>query len=162
MDDAIKAAGGAPVANRTGHTFMKARMRQENAPFAGESSGHYYFRDSFYADNGIAPFLKILELTSQTRQTLAQLVEPLMLSYKVSGEINFTVIDAKNTVAKIEEKFAPLGEVDKTDGLVIDSAKWRFSMRSSNTEPLLRLNAESKSQEELDKLVTELQKIINT
>jgi phosphomannomutase len=104
IDDSVKAAGGIPVTNRTGHTFMKARMRTEDAPFAGESSGHYYFRDSFYADNGIVPFLMLLEMVSKTGQSLKELVEPLTDSYKVSGEINFTVTDPVKAIEKVEKE----------------------------------------------------------
>lgn len=161
IDDAIKAAGGQPVANRTGHTFIKARMRQENAPFAGESSGHYYFKDSFYADNGLAPFLIILSLISRTGKSLAELVQPLMDRYKVSGEINFTVADTQKILNKIEKRYGPEGKVDKTDGLVIESGQWRFSVRTSNTEPLLRLNAESRNQQVLDILIKELSALIS-
>jgi phosphomannomutase len=161
IDDAIKDAGGQPVINRTGHTFIKARMRQEDAPFAGESSGHFYFRDSFYADNGIVPFLMILELISTTGKSLKQIIEPLMDRYKVSGEINFTVDDPVAAIALIENKYGQMGEVDKTDGLIIQAQDWRFSVRPSNTEPLFRLNAESKSQDILDKLVKDITDLIN-
>lgn len=162
MDDAIKNAGGVPVMNRTGHTFMKARMRQEDAPFAGESSGHYYFRDSFYADNGIVPFLMILQLISDTGKALKELVSPLMDRYKVSGEINFTVADPAKAIEQVETKFAPQGQVDKTDGLVVETDKWRFSVRPSNTEPLFRLNAEAHDQHALDNLIKEISSLINT
>jgi phosphomannomutase len=162
IDEAITGAGGTPIANRTGHTFIKARMRQEDAPFAGESSGHYYFKESFYADNGIVPFLKILEIISSTGKSLGELVNPLMDQYKLSGEINFTVKDAGAVVTAIEEQYAAKGKVDKTDGLVVESDQWRFSVRSSNTEPLLRLNAESRDQAVLDKLVADLRGLINT
>lgn len=156
IEDAVKAAGGTPVANRTGHTFIKARMRQDDAPFGGESSGHYYFRDSFYADNGIVPLLMILEMVSKSGKTLGELVKPLMDAYKVSGEINFTVRDSQKILASIEGSLGKLGTIDKTDGLVVNSENWRFSVRTSNTEPLLRLNAESKSQADLDSLLKKL------
>jgi phosphomannomutase len=162
MDDAIKVAGGQPVMNRTGHTFMKARMRQEDAPFAGESSGHFYFRDSFYADNGIVPFLMILQMVSLSGKSLKDLVEPLMAKYKLSGEINFTVADPAKAIQQVEARFAPQGKVDKTDGLIVESGKWRFSVRPSNTEPLFRLNAEAYSQAELDDLVKQISELINT
>ena len=160
MDEAITKAGGQPIGNRTGHTFIKARMRQEDAPFGGESSGHYYFKDSYYADNGIVPFLMILEMISKSGKSLEDLTGALMDQYKVSGEINFVVKDSAKVLSSIEEKFGSEGKIDKTDGLVIDSPQWRFSVRTSNTEPLLRLNAESKSQEILDGLVSQLTKLI--
>jgi phosphomannomutase len=162
MDDAIRQAGGTPVANRTGHTFIKARMRQEDSPFAAESSGHYYFRDSFYADNGLVPFLMILEMISKTGKNLGELVGPNMQSYKVSGEMNFTVSDSKKILDLIETNFGKQGSVDKTDGLVVDSDQWRFSVRTSNTEPLLRLNAEARSQSVLDQLIAKITSFINT
>lgn len=162
INDAITSAGGQPVTNRTGHTFIKARMRQENAPFAGESSGHYYFKDSFYADNGIAPLLIILSLISSSGKSLAELVKPLMEKYKVSGEINFTVTVAEKILNQIERRYGPQGTIDKTDGLVVDARDWRFSVRTSNTEPLLRLNAEARDQKVLDDLVKDLSALINT
>jgi phosphomannomutase len=162
MDDAIKDASGVPVMNRTGHTFMKARMRQEDAPFAGESSGHYYFRDSFYADNGIVPLLMILQQVSDSGKSLKELVSPLMDRYKISGEINFTVADPAKAIEQVESEFAPQGQVDKTDGLVVETDKWRFSVRPSNTEPLFRLNAEAHSQEELDSLVKRISELISS
>lgn len=162
MDDAIKAAGGTPVMNRTGHTFMKARMRQEDAPFAGESSGHYYFRDSFYADNGLVPFLMVLQQVSDTDKTLKELVAPLMDKYKLSGEINFTVAEPAKAIELIESEFSSQGTIDKMDGLIVESDKWRFSVRPSNTEPLFRLNAEAHNQQELDLLVNKISGLINT
>jgi phosphomannomutase len=162
MDDAIKAAGGTPVMNRTGHTFIKARMREEDAPFGGESSGHYYFRDSFYADNGVVPFLMIIQMVSQSGKSLAELAEPLMRDYVVSGEINFTVDDPVKAVAKVEAEFGNEGRTDKTDGLAVETDTWRFSVRPSNTEPLFRLNAEARDQQTLDDLVKKISALINT
>ena len=162
MDDAITAAGGTPIINRTGHTFMKARMRQEDAPFAGESSGHYYFRDSFYADNGVVPFLMALQMVSTSGKALKELVEPLMVKYKLSGEINFTVAEPAKAIGLIENKLGSQGKIDKTDGLVVEADNWRFSVRPSNTEPLFRLNAEARDQQTLDKLVTQISDLINT
>lgn len=162
MDDAIKQASGMPVMNRTGHTFIKARMRQEDAPFAGESSGHYYFRDTFYADNGIVPLLMVLQMVSRTGKSLQELVAPLAQKYKISGEINFTVADPPKAIELVEEKFGSQGTIDRTDGLAIESDKWRFSVRPSNTEPLFRLNAEAHDQTVLDNLVKQISDLINT
>jgi phosphomannomutase len=162
MDEAIKANGGVPVRHRTGHTFIKARMREVDAPFGGESSGHYYFKKSFYADNGIVPFLMILEMVSKSGTSLDEIIKPLMDRHKLSGEINFTVKDASTILNSIEQKYASAGKVDKTDGLVIETEPWRISVRTSNTEPLLRLNAESKSQAELDHIVQDVQAIIES
>lgn len=139
----VKAAGGVPIMNKAGHTFMKNRMKQENALFAGEMSGHFYFRDFFFADNGIIPFLFFLEILNENPgQTVSQLLEPLRAKYWVSGEINFKVGDPAAAVADIEQKF-PGGSVDRTDGLSVSFDTWRFNLRSSNTEPLLRLNVEA-------------------
>jgi phosphomannomutase len=160
IDEAIKAAGGKPVNNRTGHTFMKRRMRQVDAPFAAESSGHYYFRDSFYADNGLVPFLMMIEMISKSGKTLDELVGPLMGKYSLSGEINFTVADPAHSIDLIEKNIN--GKTDKTDGLVIETDEWRFSVRPSNTEPLFRLNAEARDQKTLDKLVKEITGLIDT
>lgn len=160
IKDAIKNSGGIPVANRTGHTFIKRRMREEKAIFAGESSGHFYFQENFYADNGLVPFLTIIELTSRTGKSLDELVKPLMNAYKVSGEINFEVQDTESSIKRIEDKFASMGQADKTDGLVIEAPEWRFSLRPSNTEPLLRLNAESRNKKILDQLLSELTELI--
>jgi phosphomannomutase len=141
---------------------MKARMRQEDAPFAGESSGHYYFRDSFYADNGIVPFLMLLEMVSETGKSLKELVKPLMDKYKLSGEINFTVPDPMKAIEKVEAGLAKEGGVDKMDGLAVATDEWRFSVRPSNTEPLFRLNAEAHDQKTLDDLVAQISSLINT
>lgn len=162
IDDVVARAGGTPVTHRTGHTFIKARMRQEDAPFAAESSGHYYFRDSFYADNGLVPFLLILHLLSRTGKSLKELVAPLMAQYRVSGELNFTVTDPQQTIHLIKEGFGQSGQVDMTDGLTVSGSNWRFNIRPSNTEPLLRLNAEAKDQVQLDELVANITKVINT
>jgi phosphomannomutase len=160
VDDLVREAGGKSIANRTGHTFIKGRMRRENAIFAGESSGHFYFKNSFYADNGIVPFLMILEMMSETGKSLEQLVRPLMDEYKVSGEMNFKVENPKEIIREIENSLGKEGKIDKTDGLVVESDKWRFSVRPSNTEPLFRLNAESKSQAELDKIIERITEFI--
>lgn len=162
IDDQIKAAGGTPVANRTGHTFIKARMRTEDAPFGGESSGHYYFRDSFYADNGIVPFLMVAQLISESGITLKKLVKPLMDDYKISGEINFKVTKPAMAIDKIEKLLGAEGKINRTDGLVVESDQWRFSIRPSNTEPLLRLNAESHDQKILENLIDQIKTQINT
>jgi phosphomannomutase len=162
IDEAVEEAGGVPINNRTGHTFIKRRMRDMDAPFAAESSGHYYFRDSFYADNGLVPFLMILEMVCKSGKSLDDLVKPLMDRYFLSGEINFTVADPAESIKTIEKKLGPKGEVDKTDGLVVESGDWRFSIRPSNTEPLFRLNAEARDKKILDGLVKEITDLINT
>lgn len=160
IDDAIKQAGGNPIVNRTGHTFIKARMRTEDAVFAGESSGHYYFKNSFYADNGIVPLLLIMEMISKTGKSLERLLTPLISNYKVSGELNFKVADPLKAIELIEDKLGKEGRIDKTDGLVVETDTWRFSARPSNTEPLFRLNAEARDQTELDSIVKKVTALI--
>ncbi len=162
IDDAVKKAGGQPIINRVGHTFIKARMRQEDAPFAAESSGHYYFRDNFSADNGIVPFLMVLQMISKSGKSLEDLVAPLKKNFFVSDEINFKVANPTTVIKLLEDRLTLSGEVDKTDGLSITTTRWRFNARPSNTEPLLRLNAEAKSQDELKQLVSRITVIIKS
>ncbi len=162
VDDAITAAGGRPVLNRVGHSFIKARMRQEKSPFAGESSGHYYFQKSFYADNGIVPLLMIVEMLSRTGKSLEELVAPLQSRYFMIDETNFKAENPSVTIARIEEALGSEGQVDKTDGVTIEAKDWRVNLRPSNTEPLIRLNAEARSQKALDKIVQEVIDLINT
>lgn len=160
IDDAVEKAGGQSIINRVGHTFIKARMRQEGAPFAAESSGHYYFADNFSADNGLVPFLMIIEMLSKSGKSLGELVEPLRKKYYISDEINFKVANPDAAIDVLEKEFGPQGKVEKIDGLAVTTTAWRFNARPSNTEPLLRLNAETKSQAELDALVGKIKKII--
>lgn len=162
IDETVIEAGGQPVQNRVGHTFIKARMRQEDAPFAAESSGHYYFRDNFSADNGIVPFLMILEMMSKYGKSLEDLVAPFKKKNFVSDELNFEVSSTAAAIKLLEDKMALSGKVDKTDGLSVSGASWRFNVRPSNTEPLLRLNAEAKSQGELDQLVNKITAVIKS
>jgi phosphomannomutase / phosphoglucomutase len=141
----VKQAGGIPVQSKTGHAFIKERMRAENAVYGGEMSAHHYFRDFAYCDSGMIPWLLIAELLSRTGQSLAQMVEDRMAAYPCSGEINFRVADAQASIDRVMAHFAPLSPtVDRTDGISADFGDWRFSLRSSNTEPLLRLNVESR------------------
>lgn len=160
IEDIVKAAGGRVITSRTGHTFMKRRMREENAVFAGESSGHYYFKDSFFADNGIVPLLMILQMMSESGRSLAELAGPLMDNYKVSGEINFEVAEPSQTIAAIEQRLGKGATIDKTDGVVIETDKWRLSLRASNTEPLIRLNAEARDQKIVDELIAKASSLI--
>ncbi len=149
--EAILSSGGIPLVNKVGHTFIKERMRKENAIFAGENSAHLYFRDNYYCDNGIIPFLLILQEISTSGAKLSELVAEWRDRIFVSGEINFTVKDPKKIFQALAEKYSD-GYKDETDGLSIEYEDWRFNVRSSNTEPLLRLNIESYSQEKLDKV----------
>ncbi|WP_267222286.1 phosphomannomutase [Dyella silvae] len=141
----VEAAGGIPVMSKTGHAFIKERMRSENAIYGGEMSAHHYFRDFAYCDSGMIPWLLIASLISSTGQSLAQMVEDRMAAFPCSGEINFKVADAKAAIAKVMDFYAgSQPTVDYTDGVSADFGDWRFNLRSSNTEPLLRLNVESR------------------
>ena len=146
----VEAAGGTPVMCKSGHAFIKERMRSEEAIYGGEMSAHHYFKDFSYCDSGMIPWLLVVELLAKTGKTLGQLVQSMTDNYPISGEINSTVADSKAVLAKIEETYAPNAlSVDKTDGLSIAYENWRFNVRSSNTEPLLRLNVEARGDKAL-------------
>lgn len=147
--DMAKDHGGEAVIERVGHSFIKARMKKENALFCGESSGHTYFKDFWYADCGIIPPLMVMEMLSKKGKKLSELVEPLFKKYFISGEINTTVTNAKTVLEKIKEKYAD-AQILEVDGISIEYANWRANIRSSNTEPLFRLNIEGKDQEIVD------------
>ncbi len=147
--DATKDAGGTPVLERVGHSFIKARMREEDAVFSGESSGHTYYRDFWYADSGIIPLLQILEIMSKENKSMSELLEKTLSEYFITGEINFTTKKAAEIMAEAEKKYSD-SEINKIDGVSCEYSDWRFNLRSSNTEPLLRLNLEAKSKEQLD------------
>jgi phosphomannomutase len=140
--DTVEAAGGRAWMNRVGHAFFKTRMRDEGGVFGGEVSGHYYFADFYNADSGTVPALLILELLGRTGRPLSDLVEPYRSRYFISGEINSEVADAEGRMRAIEEEFAD-AEITHLDGVSVDYPDWHFNVRSSNTEPLLRLCLES-------------------
>jgi len=141
----VEQAGGVPVLCKSGHAFIKEKMRAENAVYGGEMSAHHYFREFAYADSGMIPWLLIAQLVSASGRSLADWVEDRMAAYPCSGEINFKVADAKAAVARVMEHFAALAPaLDHTDGISADFGDWRFNLRSSNTEPLLRLNVEAR------------------
>jgi phosphomannomutase len=145
VPDLIKSAGGIPLIERVGHAFIKARMAKEEAIFAGEVSGHYYFKDFFFADSGIVPSLFILEMLSKKKAKLSELLQPLEAEYFISGEINTRI--AGNPKAKTKElaEIYQDGQVEWLDGVSVTYYDWHFNVRPSNTEPLLRLNLEAKS-----------------
>jgi phosphomannomutase len=145
VPEAISAAGGVPLVNRVGHSFIKQRMRDEGAVFAGEVSAHYYFRDFSQADSGVIPFLLMLELVSR-RGSLSAVLEPYRSRYFLTGEINTPVSDVALKLQELKERFGPEGRVSHLDGLSVESDDWHFNVRPSNTEPLLRLNLEARSQ----------------
>ena len=141
----VRAAGGVPVLSKTGHAFIKERMRAENAIYGGEMSAHHYFRDFAYCDSGMIPWLLIAELVSTSGLSLAELVEDRMRAFPCSGEINFKVADARAATERVMAHYASQSPaLDHTDGISADFGQWRFNLRSSNTEPLLRLNVESR------------------
>ena len=150
VPDTVERAGGIPLVNRVGHAFIKHRMRSENAVFAGEVSGHYYFRDFFQADTGVVPFLLMLELVSQAGKPLSEILRPYRERYFITGEINSTVDDVPVKLQELKERFGPQGHVSHMDGLSVEAEDWHFNVRPSNTEPLLRLNLEARSRELLE------------
>jgi phosphomannomutase len=137
--------------NRVGHSFFKRRMRETNAIFGGEVTGHYYFRDNFYADNGFIPALLILELMSKKGQSLHDLLEPLRRRYFISGEINTKLTSMDEVPAKLDEIAARYadGHQYRLDGLSVEYPDWHFNVRPSNTEALLRLNLEATMPEQM-------------
>ncbi|MBA0226355.1 phosphomannomutase [Stenotrophomonas maltophilia] len=143
--DMVEQAGGVPVQCKSGHAFIKEKMRAEDAVYGGEMSAHHYFREFAYADSGMIPWLLIAQLVSESGRSLADWVEDRMAAYPCSGEINFKVTDAKAAVARVMEHFAAQSPtLDHTDGISADFGDWRFNLRSSNTEPRLRLNVEAR------------------
>lgn len=154
--DMVRAAGGEPVQSKTGHAFIKERMRAEDAVYGGEMSAHHYFRDFAYCDSGMIPWLLVAERVARSGQPLAALVEARMAAYPCSGEINFEVADTSAAIERVLARYAPLGPViDRTDGVSVEFPDWRFNLRASNTEPLLRLNVESRGNAELMHMRTE-------
>ena len=159
--DAVKRKGGTPIISKGGHAFMKDRMRKEDALFAGEMSAHYYFRENFYADNGIIPFLLILEHLSKENKPFSEIMAPYMAGHYMSGELNYRVADIKSVISKVQEKFRGQGQEDFTDGYSLETPEWRFNIRGSNTEPLLRLNIEARKDGLVDQIRQEIEKIID-
>ncbi|MES4612566.1 phosphomannomutase CpsG [Ewingella sp. CoE-038-23] len=148
--DIVKRAGGTPVMSKTGHAFIKERMREEDAIYGGEMSAHHYFRDFAYCDSGMIPWILVTELLCLKGKSLGELVHDRMKAFPASGEINSKVIDQANIIDSILEDYKTDALiVDYTDGISIDYDLWRFNLRSSNTEPVIRLNVESRADEAL-------------
>jgi phosphomannomutase len=147
--DVVAKYGGTSYMNRVGHAFFKRRMRETNAIFGGEVTGHYYFRDNFYADNGFIPALLILELMSRKEQTLHELLRPLASKYFISGEINTKLASMDLVPEKLDQLAAKYGDAHQytLDGVSVEYPDWHFNVRPSNTEPLLRLNLEATTPE---------------
>ena len=141
--DQVKQAGGIPIQSKTGHAFIKERMRKENAIYGGEMSAHHYFRDFAYCDSGMIPWLLLVELISVSGKSLSELVNERMEKYPCSGEINYKVEDSQKVTQAIKSHFEQEPhKLDQTDGISMEFEDWRFNIRLSNTEPLLRLNVE--------------------
>lgn len=148
--DVVQKVGGVPVQSKTGHAFIKERMRQENAIYGGEMSAHHYFRDFAYCDSGMIPWLLVAELISVSGKSLSELVKERMALFPCSGEINFRVPDVQAALEHVLSNYRRESlSIDLTDGLSLEFAEWRFNLRGSNTEPLLRLNVESRGNEVL-------------
>jgi len=152
--DIVRRCGGVPVQCKTGHAFIKERMRSENAVYGGEMSAHHYFRDFAFCDSGMIPWLVVAEILSKAGKGLSSLVGERIKLYPVSGEINRRLADPQAALRRVEAAF-PGGRKDQTDGLGLEFDEWRFNLRSSNTEPVVRLNVEARANEELMRRRTE-------
>lgn len=145
-EDIVLSAGGVPIKSKTGHAFIKERMRADNAIYGGEMSAHHYFRDFAYCDSGMIPWLLVAELLCTTKKPLSQLVKERIAAFPSSGEINRTLADPDASIKAVLDKYeATATVVDYTDGIGLEFEKWRFNLRKSNTEPVVRLNVESKA-----------------
>ncbi len=160
VPETIEAAGGIPLVNRVGHAFIKHRMRKEEAVFGGEVSGHYYFRDFSQADSGVIPFLLMLEVVSKAGRPLSELLRRFRDTYFLTGELNTPVADVPLKLQELKERFGPEGTVSHLDGLSVDAEDWHMNVRPSNTEPLLRLNLEARSQELMERKRDEVLAVI--
>ena len=152
--------GARPIISKGGHAFMKDRMRKENGLFAGEMSAHYYFRENFYADNGVIPFLLVLEHLSTHDKPFSEIMAPYMAGHYMSGELNYRVKDIKKIISEVQEKYRTNGKEDFTDGYSLETPDWRFNIRASNTEPLLRLNIEARKDGLVEQIRKEIEAII--
>ena len=142
--------GGQPVESKTGHAFIKERMRSENAIYGGEMSAHHYFRDFGYCDSGMIPWLLVARLISSTGKSLSEMVEQREALFPCSGEINRHVADPSALILEVEKRYSDAAlRVSHVDGISMEFADWRFNLRMSNTEPVVRLNVESRNDREL-------------
>ncbi len=156
----IENAGGTPRRQRVGHAFMKKEMKDRDAVFGGELSGHFYFKDNYYCDSGLLALVHVLNVLTETGQPLSELIEPL-LRFHASGERNFETADKDGTIAKLRKTFSD-GQIDDLDGVTVQYADWWFNVRKSNTEPLLRLNLEANTAELLNDKLAEVSKRLGT
>ena len=154
-EELVRESGGVPIISKSGHAFIKEKMRAVNAIYGGEMSAHHYFRDFSYCDSGMIPWLLVLELLSQADgKSLSELMQERMAKYPCSGEINSKVKDADEVLARIEAEYGPQGKVSKIDGLSVEFSNWRFNLRKSNTEPVIRLNVETRQDADLMEQMT--------
>lgn len=154
--DIVEASGGKAIQSKTGHAFIKERMREEDAVYGGEMSAHHYFRDFFYCDSGMVPWLLVAELISNKGLSLSQLVDDRITKFPSPGEINSKLEDPKAAIDRVLEKYKDAAaSIDYTDGISLDMGEWRFNLRSSNTEPVVRLNVETRGDEALMKTKTD-------
>ncbi|MCU7490435.1 MAG: phosphomannomutase [Ignavibacteria bacterium] len=151
--EVVKKYGGVPVESKSGHAYIKEKMREANAVYGGEMSAHHYFRDNSYSDSGMIPFLLVLQLISEENKPLSSLVEEMVKNYPCSGEINTTIDKPAEKIKELDAKYN--GKKERLDGLSVEFPDWRFNVRMSNTEPILRLNVESRNDESLMKEKTE-------
>jgi phosphomannomutase len=162
VPETIERAGGIPMVSRVGHAYIKHLMRKEDAVFAGEVSGHYYFRDFSQADSGVVPFLLMLELISKRGERLSEILRPYRERYFITGELNTPVADVQEVLERLERRYAQEGTVSHLDGISVDGDGWHMNVRPSNTEPLLRLNLEARTQELMehkrDEVVAEIRR----
>lgn len=157
--DVVESNGGHAIQSKTGHAFIKERMREEDAIYGGEMSAHHYFRDFNYCDSGMIPWILVLNLLNRKKCSLSSLVQERMEIYPASGEINLTLNNPQEKLELIAQHFANDGfHIDTTDGISVDLTHWRFNLRMSNTEPLIRLNVESKKSVQLMREKTEMLK----
>jgi len=162
VPETIERAGGVPLVNRVGHAFIKHRMRKEGAAFAGEVSGHYYFREFSQADSGVIPFLLMLELVSRKGRRLSEILAPFRERYFLTGELNTRVADVPLKLQELKERFGPEGVLSHLDGVSVDAAEWHMNVRPSNTEPLLRLNLEARTRELMERKRDEVLAVIRS
>jgi phosphomannomutase len=160
VPEAIERAGGVPLINRVGHAFIKHRMREEDAVFGGEVSGHYYFKTFSQADSGVVPFLLMLELISKRGRKLSEILRPLRERYFLTGELNTPVPDVAQKLEELQQRFADEGRISHLDGVSVDADEWHMNVRPSNTEPLLRLNLEARSRDLMEQKRDEVLEVI--
>jgi phosphomannomutase len=161
VPELIRARGGVAVRTRVGHSIIKAVMREENAIFGGEHSGHFYFRDHYFADSGLIALLVVLEFLSRENKPVSELLRPLDHRFR-SGEINSQVDDVPAKLAQLEQTYRDADEIDHLDGVTIHYKDWWFNVRPSNTEPLLRLNVEADTSDLLSRKRDELLNLIRS